>query len=139
MRKDSVIEWEDIQDDFYRMEQMSCKPSFKKIPKDYITDENRSVKWNREQVEKNHKEYHNEVAKLNTAKNKARNDIYQDIYAKIRYEIGVNISDKTARAIFDNAYNKANGSGFHEIRMELGELIELLKLTVEDIKDVKKQ
>ena len=90
-------------------------------------------------MEKNHKEYHNEVAKLNTAKNKARNDIYQDIYAKIRYEIGVNISDKTARAIFDNAYNKANGSGFHEIRMELGELIELLKLTVEDIKDVKKQ
>lgn len=139
MRRVPVKDWEDIQDTFYKMNQMSCKPSLKKVPNDYITDENRSVKWNREQVEKNHKEYHNEVARLNTAKNKARDDVYQDIYVRIRHDIGVNISDKTARAIFDNAYDRANRGGFNDIRIELENLIEVLKLILEDIKAVKRQ
>ena len=137
MKKVFVKEWEEIQDDFYRMNQMSCKPSLKKVPNGYISNEDRSVKWNREQVEKNHKEYQAEVTKLNTEKNKERDVVYQDIYVRIRLEVGTNISDKTTRTVFDHAYDTVNGGGFNQIKRELEDLIELLKLMLKDIRALK--
>jgi len=89
--------WENIQLDFELMQKMPTKPSFRKLPKDYITDEDRSVKWNREQVEINHQKYQEEVARLNREKNKVRDTINKDIYKKIQEMVGYEISEKAAK------------------------------------------
>lgn len=127
MSKKEVKSWDDISDDFDRMNNMVCKPSFKKLPKDFVTDEDKSVKWNREQVEKNNKDYQDEVARLNTEKNKARTNIYKDIYAKIQEEVGHNINEAAARKIWDYAYGKGHSYGIQEIMIYLDDIMELIK------------
>lgn len=48
----------------------SITPNCERLPEDYITDENESVIWNREQVELNHEQYDEEKVTLETNKEK---------------------------------------------------------------------
>ena len=62
----------DIKCDLEEMANMSCKPSTTKPKTGDIIDEDKSVKWNREEVVRLQNEYEKEVKELNTAKNKRR-------------------------------------------------------------------
>lgn len=82
------MDWDDIQREFDRVNEMSCKPvGLQKYKVGHIFDENMSVKWNREKLEEENKKYNDEVARLNTEKNKGfcrANDL---VYQKIREEV----------------------------------------------------
>lgn len=99
MSKDVVKDWDEIQREFETMEKMSCKPNFRKLPKDWVTDENQSVKWNREQVALNNQNYDKAVAELNTKKNKARDSIMEDIYLFAQDEVGCDLDKESAKEI----------------------------------------
>ena len=115
MSKGANISWEDIQNEFDIMNRMSCRPvGLSKVPGNHIFDEDQSVKWNREQVEKNNQRYLDEVARLNTEKNKARDNVLEMIYDKIQYEVGHRI-----------AYERGHSFGFTSIQSELSDLINL--------------
>ena len=121
------ITWDEIESKFYEVSRMSCKPTdIKKVRGDYIFDEEKSVKWNREQIELNNQEYQKEVARLNSAKNKFRDYVNNLIIEKTQNEIGYNISYEKAKAIWDFTYNHYKELGFYEIRTELFDLIELV-------------
>lgn len=48
--------WEEIKDGFYKVYEMSLIPqNIRKVPNGYVFDANKSVNWNREQVEINNK------------------------------------------------------------------------------------
>lgn len=80
-----VKDWQTIRTEFEAMERMSCVPAgIRKVRADHIFDEERSVRWNREMVEKNNADYQAEVARLNTEKNKRRDAILEDIYRLIQ-------------------------------------------------------
>lgn len=80
-----VKDWQTIRTEFEAMERMSCVPvGIRKVRADHIFDEERSVRWNREMVEKNNADYQAEVARLNTEKNKRRDAILEDIYRLIQ-------------------------------------------------------
>lgn len=121
-----VKTWEEVEDDFRCMNSMSCKPNLTKLPKGWITDENQSVKWNREQVELNNQNYQKAVAELNTKKNEALDAIYEEIYKKIQDEVGYGISKKSAIKIWNHAYSEGHSCGFYTIRSYLEELIDLI-------------
>lgn len=127
MGKGADMSWEDIQNEFDIMNQMSCRPvGLQKVPGNHIFDEDQSVKWNREQVENNNQRYRDEVARLNTEKNKARDNVLELIYDKIQYEVGYRISRKKAQAIWSFAYERGYSSfGFTSIQSELSDLIDL--------------
>lgn len=95
--------WEEVERKYKNACEMSCKPDFKRMHKDYITDDEKSVKWNREQVEENHKQYDEAVKELNTKKNKCCNEALKDIYAKIQEDVGHNLSEKAAERIWYDA------------------------------------
>ena len=81
MEKGKMIkDWIELIDEMRTVEAMSCKPDFNRLPNEFITDEDKSVKWNREQVEENHIAYDKEVVKLNATKNKSRDKVMQDVY-----------------------------------------------------------
>ena len=63
------MNWNNIQSAYETVYNMSCIPkNIKKVKPDHVFDENKSVKWNREQVEINNAAYRAEVARLNTEK-----------------------------------------------------------------------
>ena len=79
-----VKDWQTVQTEFEAMERMSCVPaSIRKVRADHIFDEEKSVRWNREMVEKNNADYQAEVARLNTEKNKRRDAILENAYRLI--------------------------------------------------------
>jgi hypothetical protein len=53
------------------------------VEEGYVFDEDKSVKWNREQVSKNNQKYQDEVKRLNQAKTKAREETYAVFYKDI--------------------------------------------------------
>lgn len=92
--------WQELISDMQRVDAMSCKPAFARFPNNFITDENKSVKWNREQVVKNHDTYDKEVARLNTEKNKERDKVMRDVYLKTQQELP-GLTLKKAKVLFE--------------------------------------
>lgn len=131
MSKTVVKDWDEIQRGFKAIQRMSCKPNFSKLSKDWVTDENQSVKWNREQVELNNRNYEKAVAELNTKKNKMRDSIMEDIYLFIQDEVGCDLDKESAKEIWAYAYDKGHSCGIYEIKIHLDEIIELVSGIIE--------
>lgn len=126
------MNWNDIQSAYEAVCSMSCVPkSIRKVKPDHVFDENKSVKWNREQVEINNAAYRAEVARLNTEKNKAREDIINMIIEKIQSEVGMSLSKWKAKAIWELAYEERHSYDFYVVREYLFMLIDLAKILVE--------
>ena len=93
---------------------MSCLPNFKRLPNNYITDEDKSVKWNIEQVKRNHLEYNEEVKRLQKIKttdfNKIRDVLIEYICDKLKIKynrkIGLIIINESNRNNFDNTIDE---------------------------------
>lgn len=125
------MNWDDIQSAYETVRSMSCVPkSVKKVKPDHIFDEDKSVKWNREQVEINNAVYRAEVARLFTEKNKARDDVINMIVEKIQSEVGASLSKRKAKAIWEFAYEERHSYGFYDVHAYLFKLIDLVKILV---------
>ena len=64
---------------------MSCKPSAKRYPENYVLDEDKTVRWNREQVKKHNDAVEEEVKRLNSEKNAKREELY-NLYRYVIHE-----------------------------------------------------
>lgn len=121
-------EWDSISKRWEKLQVMSCKPAIQKLPKGYITDEEKSVKWNREQLEKNHLAYDNEIKRLNTEKNMRRDALLQEIYDLIQKEVGLKLHRTGARKIWEMAYNQSHAYGFAAVYWKVQDLMDLVKI-----------
>ena len=126
------MNWEKIVEEWTAWENMSCKPKTKRIKEGTVLDEDKSVRWNREEVERLNKEYDAVVAELNTKRNKARDMLYEHIYEYIIDEVGHNCTKKKATAIWDYAYEQGHAYGLSEIHCYLDEIIVLADVLLSD-------
>lgn len=119
-------EWMLIQAEYESMEQMSCVPTnIHKVRADHVFDEDKSVKWNREQVEDNNRRYLEEVKRLNTEKNRRRDELHERIYKAIQDEVGYGLSRRKAMLLWNRAYENGHSYGIREVVSNLDELMEL--------------
>lgn len=126
MSDKSIMTWNELQSEFDVMRHLSCVPSdIHRVPLNHVFDENKSVKWNKEEATRHNELYQAEVARLNTEKNKRRDAVVSHIVEKIQDEVGHNLSAKKAKAIWDYAYDTSHSYGFEVIYATLAELIEL--------------
>lgn len=100
--KKKLRSMEEIKKDMLDLSLMRCKPSFSRPKPGEVIDEEKSVKWNREEVERLTVAYEEEVKRLNTLKNKRRDELKKELYAIIQKEVG-NITLKDAEAIYEYA------------------------------------
>jgi hypothetical protein len=133
MRKRSdleiVMDWETVQDEFEAMERMPCVPaSIRKVRADHIFDEEKSVRWNREMVEKNNADYQAEVARLNTEKNKRRDAILENIYRLIQEDVGHDLSRAKAQRLWAYAWELGHANGFSDVYCYLQDMVELARM-----------
>ncbi|MCC8076850.1 MAG: hypothetical protein LIO41_07520 [Ruminococcus sp.] len=123
----AIKDWQEIQGDYETMQNMSCIPcGIKKVSQNYIFNENKSVKWNKDMVIKNNTAYQEEVARLNREKNKVRDAIHEDIYKAIQNEVGHSLSRNGARKIWEYAYAQGRAYGIYSIMQHLREAIDLI-------------
>lgn len=120
--------WADIWQKYEAMENMGRNPyGFKRVPSNFVFDEDKSVKWNKEQAQKNNDDYDNEVKRLNQEKMKRRDEINAEIYKTIQEEVGFGISEKKAAKIWEYAYDRGHSAGWYERIANLEEIEELVK------------
>lgn len=79
----------------------------KKFPVDHVFDEDMSVKWNREEVERRNQAIHDEWKAAMEAKSESYHNLYEEIYRYIMDEavFGRHFTYNEAKAIWQQTYN----------------------------------
>ena len=130
-----IIEWFEKID---RMPSIPDKEKFAKYKEDYVFDEDKSVKWNREEVERKNKEYKEERKRL-IKEHKEEFDLAKDtVISLIADELKTILPGakeelihpdnlkKKADLIFAKAFYKYRSYGIHEVLVEIEELVDFI-------------
>lgn len=125
--KKKLKTWEEAWADLDAAYMMSCKPTGKRFPKGYVFDENKSVKWNAEEVIRNNEAVQKEVSELQRNRSAAINSATSEIVKLIVNEFDDKINEKQAYIIWNLAYEKGHSYGCSEIEIHLKELIGTFK------------
>jgi hypothetical protein len=99
--------WDNLESKFNAWRNFSCQPTRKKLPEGHVFDEDKSVRWNREQVQKHNQTVDDEVISLNNRKNEIREEMLAQVVVNIQSELRGAVSRKKALAIWEYAYNQA--------------------------------
>lgn len=97
---DLMYQLEDYQKDLYNVIYMTIEPSefngLIKYKDDYIFDEDKTVRWNKEQVKIENQKYEDEKIRLSKlkieAENKIKDEIAEMLFKESRYYNGINLT-----------------------------------------------
>lgn len=103
----------------------SCKPKERKYKIGEVFDDDKSVRWNREEVERRNKLHDEEVKRLNMQKNKMLLEWTDAVKLYIIKETKVK-KDK-ADEIYNYLYEKYHSYGLLEVLANMDELLDLFK------------
>lgn len=121
--------WDDLTREAFKVREMSCTPEgLRRVKASHIEDEERSVKWNREWVERNNARHSDEVKRLQAEKNAAWDRWEVKVAEKIKAEVGGGLSAKQATAIRECAFRITKGKTFRDTWECVKLLIELAKV-----------
>lgn len=90
----------------------------------YITDEDKSVKWNREQVQKNIDSYNSKIDLYHTEGNRLAKLFEQDVINYIKKHCG--FKEEACKFLLGEAWEKGHANGLADVISELEELIEIV-------------
>ena len=122
MRKKTLGE---VQEKYESYKRFSCKPLNKKIKVGSVIDEEKSVRWNREYIEKHNKKVEEEVKNLQRKKNHLREEVKADACTYIMQE--TKVSKEKALSIYTYVEEKWEDENFYGCLSQLDDLLELIK------------
>lgn len=127
--------WDDLTREAFKVKEISCTPEgLCRVKASHIQDEEQSVKWNREWVEKNNARYLEEVKRLHAEKNAAWDRWEVKVAEKIQAEVGGRLSLKRAVAIRECAFRMTKCTTFNKTWECVKQLIELAKVLMKEEK-----
>lgn len=91
----------------------------------YITDENKSVKWNREQVEINKQKYKQELDAFVQEGNDLRDLFFNDLLGVLM--IGFEFTEKASNYLLNKAWDEGHSEGLESVVNVLVDLVELIQ------------
>lgn len=121
---------DEIRKDMEKIDNMPIKPDFKRPKEGDIIDEEKSVVWNRGQVIDMQIAYDEACCKLRAAKSEKLKAIRAELHEAIVDEVGGNIREQDARAIYEYAWQESHSYGYHDVFCMLSELIDLISSIV---------
>ena len=122
----SLDSYDAIKDLYLTASNISCCPDPNKFPRyrdnNAVIDEDKSVKWNREEVERRNKAYNDEVARLNRIRNAEVKKVADLIIVLIAEDVKFSIKNKTeawyehaAKIVYREAYEAAHSYGMRDV------------------------
>ena len=82
--------WLDLENYFDDFVSFSTKPKEKELDQNYVFDEDKSVKWNRDEVTKHNQKRNDEIENLINQKNKLWNTFVSQLFSNINHEFNLN-------------------------------------------------
>lgn len=121
--KNEAKTWEKAWANLYNAYELPRKASDKKYIYGYVFDENKSVKWNNEQVDKHNAALVERSSELQRKRDTAITEATTEIVKLIVYEFDDKINEGQARVIYDFAFEVFRAVGFGELRPFVEECI----------------
>lgn len=125
MTKKEPESWDAAWNDLDRAFDLSCEPAAKRVPKGYVFDEDKSVRWNAEQVESHNAAIQKEVSEKQKARSLAINQATDAIIALIVDEFYGKINNEQAKVIWNIAYDRGHSGGKYEIEAQLQQFMDV--------------
>ncbi len=125
--KKKLKTWEEAWEDLDAAYRMSCKSTRKRFPKGYVFDEDKSVRWNAEEVERNNEAAQKETSELQRNRSIAISSATDEIVKLIVHEFNEKINEKQAYIIWNLSCRKCCAFVCSEIEMYLEELMSVFK------------
>ena len=125
--KNELKSWEEAWANLYNDYELPRNASDKKYLYGYVFDENKSVKWNNEQVDKHNAALVERSSELQRKRDTAITEATNEIVKLIVYEFDDKINEGQARVIYDFAFECFKAVGFGELRSFVEEYVRQFK------------
>lgn len=112
---------------------MDVRPKTKRVKDGTVIDEDKSVKWNREEVKRLQEEYVAEIKSLRKKRNDKETEVKNELIAAVKEEVDKELSEETIVEMIEMVDEQESGEGAinHSIAME--DLIDLVNMVIKDI------
>lgn len=101
------------------------KKDVEKMKDTYVTNENKSVKWNREQVEMNKQKYKQELDAFVQEGKDLRDLFFKDLLGVLM--VGFEFTEKASNYLLNKAWDEGHSEGLESVVQELADLIEIVQ------------
>jgi len=122
-KEDKTMTKEMIIDKFEELSRKSYKPSLKKYKEGHIFDENKSVKWNREEVIRQNNLFFEEFENLKKQEKKDWKELMNQLYSYLEKEYDLNHNQ--IEKLYSFAYEDAHSEGIRNVLIVFDELADL--------------
>ena len=124
---------EEIYKELFQVYEMDVRPKTKRVKDGTVIDEDKSVKWNREEVKRLQEEYVAEIKSLRKKRNDKETEVKNELIAAVKEEVDKELSEETIVEMIEMVDEQESGEGAinHSIAME--DLIDLVNMVIKDI------
>lgn len=98
----------------------------KLLPEDHVFDEDKSVSWNRLQVDKHNFQYRSRCEELKSIRNAKIDKWKNAVLSYIQSNVIHSITSSQAEIIYAKAYEDGHAYGLHDVMIDVDELIDFL-------------
>lgn len=130
-KKKKIRSFEEIINEMKEQEAMSCSPGIPHRKANFITDPDKSVNWNRQQVIQNNDARDKAIIRLNTEKNEWRGKLFAEIQEAILAHLSNRITAKGAKSLWFYAYEHGHAEGLDSVLSTLMELLKIFEVALE--------
>ena len=113
-------------EDAYNISTKPDRTKFNKYKETDVIDEEKSVRWNREEIQRRNKMFLDEVARLQRIRSKAITDAEIKIQKEIISELDNKINSKQAKIIYDAAWSEGHSGGTNDFYIYLERYIDFV-------------
>ena len=117
---------EEIVSLFEEAEKIPLSPKEKPLKEGYITDEDKSVRWNREQVEQSQQAYREETLRLRQERNQMLDKAKQEIILYIKDSLEKDFSEEKCNLILSHAYEENHAYGLASVINKVDEYVDFI-------------